>query len=229
MRSGIALRAIDEKIASIGRPKSFHANKVRVRVPSLTHVRDFRVLPGTRVGNLHHELRQVLFWWPCNHVETPSPWISALDLLLLQDNNFTPCPRIDISRRRIVYQFELFPRSQQVAVTSFFESLYQPGSCEGSVSRVLVAALLMAGNGLHELVHSVFEIDRGRRRLSDTACHDQARESGKQRHAALRSAERNKLRPSATRLRKGFRKFRPMLILIIKPLSIESGCWFRRH
>ena len=45
------------------------------------------------MGNLHHEIRRVLFRWPCNHVETPSPWISAVDILvLLQDNNFTPVP-----------------------------------------------------------------------------------------------------------------------------------------
>ena len=94
------------------------------------------------MGNLHHEIRRVLLRWPCNHVETPGPWISAVDILvLLQDNNFTPRPRIDISRRRIVYQFELFPRFQQIAVTSFFEPLYQSGYCDGVITRMLVAAL----------------------------------------------------------------------------------------
>src|SRR4030095_13154172 len=122
---------------------------MRVRVASVTDLR------RTRVGTLPHEIRRVLLRWPCNHVETPGPWISAVDLLLLQDNNFTPRPRIDMSRRRIVYQFELFPRFQQIAVTSSFEPLYQSGYCDEVILGTCVAALFLAWNQPHALVHSL--------------------------------------------------------------------------
>ena len=91
------------------------------------------------MGNLHHEIRRVLFRWPCNHVETPGPRISALTFCSCRMTTSRPVPESIFASPSL--PIRVASRCRQVAVTSFFEPLYQSGSFGEVFTRVLVAAL----------------------------------------------------------------------------------------